>query len=118
MLTETSLGLISAINYFFVPVISLRIYGMRHKIKWVFSAELFYLYALMCVINLPAGRVAVTLVERLFYTTQILADSTRYTIVAIAVAIVIPYAIEVVEKLIKIEVEIKLHDTKHQFTST
>lgn len=113
MLTEISLGFISFINYFFVPVISLRIYSTRHTTKWEFSPEILYQYILMCVLNMPVGRVVATLAEKVMSTT-ILADSTKYTLLALVVAVVLPYIIEVLEKLIRVEVEIELNGTKEK----
>ena len=105
MLSEISLAFISFINYFFIPVVSLRIYCKRHSINWKCSFELFYHYVIMCVLNLPIGRICASMVERIL-STSVLAESAKYTLLALAVAIVIPYVLEVLEKLIKVDVEI------------
>lgn len=105
MLSETSLVFISFINYFLVPVISVRIYCKRHLIDWKCTAELFYRYVVMCVLNLPLGRICASVVGK-NTGSIILAESTKYTIIALLVAVVVPYAIEVVEKLIQADVEI------------
>ena len=105
MLSETSLAFISFINYFFIPIISVRIYCKRHSIDWKCTAELLYRYVVMCVLNLPLGRVCVSVVERIT-ASIILAESTKYTMIALVVAVIVPYAIEVVEKLIEVDVEI------------
>lgn len=105
VLSETSLTFISFINYFMIPVISLRIYCKRHSIEWKVSLEVVYKYILMCVLNLPVGRVCASVVGRIL-ETSILAESTKYTVLALVVAVIIPYAVEVFEKLVKVEVEI------------
>ena len=105
MLSETSLSYISFIHYFFIPIISLRIYCKRHSLHWAFSIELFYQYVVMCLLILPAGRICASVVERIT-ATSILAESTKYTIIAIVAAVVIPYAREAIEKFVKIDVEI------------
>lgn len=109
MLSEVSLAFISFINYFMVPVISLRIYCKRHSIEWNCSLGLLYKYIVMCVLNLPLGRVCAAVVERIT-SSIILAESTKYTMLALVVAIMLPYAIEVVEKLVQVDVEINKTD--------
>lgn len=113
MLSETSLAFISFINYFMIPVISLHIYCKRHSMEWKCSLELFYKYIVMCVLNLPLGRVCVSVVEKIT-SSAILAESTKYTIFALVVAIILPYAIEVVEKLVQVDVEINKTDVPNK----
>lgn len=105
MLSETSLAFISFINYFFIPVVSLRIYSKRHDIAWKCSFELFFQYVVMCLLNLPVGRVCAAVVEKLT-SVRVLADSAKYTLLALAAAIVLPYVIEVLEKFVKVDVEV------------
>lgn len=105
MLSETSLAFISFINYFFIPVVSLHIYCKRREIAWKCSFELFYQYIVMCLLNLVIGRICASVVER-FTSVSVLAESTKYTMLALVVAVVLPYVIEVLEKFVKVDVEV------------
>ena len=111
MLSEVSLSFVSFINYFFVPIVSVRIYCKRHSIDWKCSAELLYWYVVMCVLNLPLGRICASVVEKIT-AGSFLAESTKYTILALVVAVVIPYAVEAVEKLVQVDVEITKNDSE------
>jgi len=59
----------------------------------------------MCVLNLPVGRVCASVVGRIL-ETSIHAETTKYTVLALITAVIVPYAIEVFEKLVKVEVVI------------
>lgn len=105
MLSELSLAFISFINYFFIPIIGLKVYCKRHSLEWELSSELAYKYILFCVLNLIFGRVAASIIEKVLVTI-IIAESTKYTLVALVCVSVLPYFIEIVEKYFRIEVTI------------
>jgi len=105
MISPLSFSFISFINYFMIPLISLRIYCKRHSLEWKCSMEFLYRYVLMCIINLPVGRVLAAIVEKIT-STVVHGEATKYTIVALIGAVCIPYAMEIIEKFIHVDVEI------------
>lgn len=105
MLSELSLAFISFINYFFIPIIGLKVYCKRHCLEWKLSSEVVYKYVLFCVLNLVLGRVVASAVEKVVMTT-IVAESTKYTLIALVCTAVLPYFMEIIEKYLYIEVTI------------
>lgn len=111
MLTDSSLALITFINLFLIPFISLRIYCKRHTIEWKITFELAYRYALFCILNLPFTRIACSLLKKIFGTVY-LADSSKYTLIAIITATLLPILVEIVEHYVKIDVDIDYKKNK------
>lgn len=106
MVSNISYGLICAINLLAIPVISLKIYGVRHKIQWGFNFDTIYWYCLLCVLNLPITRGLSVGVEKIALI-KVHAESTKYTVLAIISAILIPYIIEVFQTYLHINVQIE-----------
>lgn len=106
MLTAVSLSYISFINFFMIPIIALKIYYRRHKKEWNWSFDLVFAYSLMCVIHLPIVRICASMVEKLT-NTVIHAETTRYTLIALVCAIIIPYVVEIFEQFIEIHIDIR-----------
>lgn len=106
MLTDSSLVLITFINLFFVPLISLRIYCKRNSVKWIINFELAYQYALFCILNLFFSRIVCAFIEK-NWGIVCLADSAKYTLVAFIISALLPVLIEIIERYVKIEVIIE-----------
>lgn len=113
MLTDTSLGLITFINLFFIPILSLRIYCKRNSIEWKFNFDLVYRYTLFCILNLPFTRVFTAGLEKILHITC-LADSSKYTLVAIVTAAILPFLVEIVEHYVHVDVSITYSKDKKQ----
>ena len=62
-MTIITLGFISFINLFFVPIIGLKIYCKRHEMKWTIAADTGYLYILFTVLNFLLTHVFLEIVE-------------------------------------------------------
>lgn len=112
MLSNLSFSFISFINFFFIPLISLRIYNKRHSLKWELSFELFYNYSLSCIFNLISTRIIATWIES---TTATIChgESTKYTMIAVLTAVILPFIVEVIEKIIKVDVIIEPRKFNH-----
>ncbi len=104
MLTDTSLALITFINLFLIPLISLRIYTKRNSIEWVINFDLVYKYALFCIMNLPFTRLFTSMLEKIGIVC--LPDSSKYTLVAIVSAILLALLFEIIKHYVDIEVVI------------
>lgn len=113
MLTDSSLALITFINLFFTPFISLRIYCKRNNTEWKFNFELAYRYALFCILNLPFARVFASIIEKQFGIICN-ANSTKYTLVAILTASILPILIEIIEHHIKLDFVITYKSKKEK----
>lgn len=107
MLSAITLSFIGFINLFFIPFISLRIYCKRNSIKWELTADTIFFYVLMTVLNFPFARIFANLLEN-FLMVECHAESSKYTVVALVTAVLLPYIIEIIEKVVHIQVEIKL----------
>lgn len=103
-MTNISLAFVSFVNYFFVPVIGLKIYSERHKKMCKVSFETFFHYVLMVVLNIPFTRVFVNLTEGLLGNT-INAESSIYTIIASVSVMILAFGLEVIDKLISDDFE-------------
>lgn len=113
MLTDSSLALITFINLFFIPFISLRIYCKRNNIEWKLNFELVYRYVFFSILNLPFARVFASIIEKQFGIICN-ADSTKYTLVAILTACILPILIEIIEHRIKLDVIITYKNKKEK----
>lgn len=105
MLTDTSLALITFINLFLIPLISLRIYYKRSSLEATFNFELVFRYALYCILNLLFARITCSLLEKTIGLVC-LADSSKYTLIALITASILPFIVEIIEHFIKVDVTI------------
>lgn len=115
MLSIITLGFIGFINLFFIPFISLRIYCKRHSIEWGFTPDMVFIYILMTILNLPFTRVLANVMENILIS-EVHAESSKYTVVALIVAVFLPYVIEIVEKVVHIQVSIELRENEYKST--
>lgn len=111
MISATSLFYISFINIFMIPIIGVRVYYKRHDIKWKISSDFLFYYILIAVLNLLLVRVVGLLIEKVL-ANVITVESIKYTLIALICSIAIPYIMEVIEKYIKVDVEITCMDKR------
>lgn len=100
-----SLAFVSFVNYFFVPILGLKIYSERHNTLCKISFNTLYQYVLITLLNIPFTRIFVNGIEK-FWGNNINSESSVYTIIAIVSVVILVYVLEVVGKLIDVEVEI------------
>lgn len=105
-MSTISLGFVSFINYFLVPIIGLKIYNERHNKSCKVSFDTLYLYVLITVLNLPFTRIFVNLAEGVM-GKELNSESSIYTIVAAVTVVILIYVLEVIEKLIAMVIEIE-----------
>lgn len=94
------------INLFFVPLISVYIYCIRNQIKLVFSGANFIRYGIMLVMNVLISDILVKIVQT-FHELDFSREGVKYGFVASVVAVTLPYAIEIIKKCIKVDLEIE-----------
>lgn len=98
-------------NIFFVPMIAIWIRYRRQNWKMVFSSEFLVRYGVYtCVISLITECISVVI--RHFIGLEFGWDSTYYSILAIGVSVLLPYAMEAFEKNVKLECEITKEESK------
>lgn len=100
---------VTILNLFFVPFISMLIYYRRKKKEYKFSELFFMQYAIFCVVISTITKIF-TVVFRKWLLIEIGVDSSYYTAIAIVVAYVLPYIIEVWQKNVNIICNITVSD--------
>lgn len=111
-MTNISVSFIAFINIFIIPILGLRVYAWRHKMKWENSPEIRYIYALLCVSNLPFARGIASIVEKIFLVSCH-AETTKYTIIGIVSMIVLVFIVEIIEKYVQLHISISVRKTKY-----
>ena len=109
-MSSISLSFVSFVNYFLIPIIGLKIYSERYQRPCNMSFDTLYRYVLITVLNIPFTRIFVNMIEGLL-NNNINSESSVYTIVAALSVMILTYVLEVVDKLITVEIEIKKKDT-------
>ena len=104
-MSSISLAFVSFVNYFLNPNIGLKVYSKRHNQLCKVSFDTFFRYSLITILNIPFTRVFVNLAEGLL-GNDINSESSKYTVIASVSVMILAYVLEVIEKLIAIEVEI------------
>lgn len=94
------------INLFFIPLVSMYIYCMRNQIKLAFSGANFIRYGIMLVMNVLISDMFVKVIQ-MIHEFDFSREGMKYGVVALLVAVVIPYAIEIVRKCTKMDLEIE-----------
>ncbi len=98
------------INYFCVPCISMIIYGKRNNVDMSkFSMESLMRYGIYIVVNSILTFFGFKVTEALAGIGA-LPSSNVYTIVAVLVAVIVPYIQEIIRKYFDVKVEIKKKD--------
>ena len=110
-MTIITLGFISLINLFFVPIIGLKIYCKRHEMKWTIAAETGYLYILFTVLNFLLTHVFLEIVEITLHMV-IHLEMSKYTIVALVSCALLAFIMEGIEKYLHVNVSVAIRKTK------
>ena len=97
---------ICIVNLFFIPIIFVYTHWKLSKKQFVFSLELFFCYGSVVPILFCTTRILLSLV-RSFILIEVHLNSSKYTLVAMFVAFLFPYLIEVLKKYISVTCEIK-----------
>ena len=87
------------INTLAVPAISLQVISRRQNRTICFNAQWLVTYLVYMVINIPCSHLAV-LVIRKALNREIAADTSKYTLIAAAVAFCLPYVLEAAGKIL------------------
>ncbi len=82
--------MLSFLNLFLVPFISVSIYSRRHHETVTLSGTWLVRYAVFAVCNVPVSFAGIYAV-RFFLHREVFKESARYTVVAMCVAFVLPY---------------------------
>lgn len=93
------------INLFFVPTITMKILYKRSGKCCHFDGQFMMQYAIYCTFISMITKILVVVIRK-FMTINIEVDSSYYTPVAILVAFVLPYIIEIVKKNIQVQCSI------------
>ena len=96
---------ITIINLFFVPMITMRNLYKRSGKCSRFDGQFMMQYAIYCIFISMITKILVVVIGK-FMTINIEVDSSYYTPVAILVAFVLPYIIEMVKKNIQVQCSI------------
>lgn len=110
-MTIITLGFISFINLFLIPIVGLRIYCKRHDIEWRTTSETGYLYILFTVLNFLLTHVFLEIVE---ITTHMVIhlEMSKYTIVALVSCALLAFIMEGIEKYLHVNVSVAIRKTK------
>ncbi len=90
-------ALVTGVNIVFVPAISALVYAGRRGREMKSAVELFLYYAVFAVINLLIYYVVSKAFQVIFYR-NISIQEMKYTLVSAVIALIIPYALEIVQK--------------------
>ena len=82
--------MLSFLNLFLVPFISVSVFSRRHRETVTLSGRWVVRYAIFAVCNVPVTYFGIYAV-RFFLHREIFKESARYTVIAIIVAWVLPY---------------------------
>lgn len=94
------------INILFVPAISLGIVFRQKGLPQRFSPELIIRWCTFAVANMLITKTILKLIA-LFYPIVIDLAGSKYTFVAVVVAVLLPYIADFAKKYISIQVEIR-----------
>ena len=97
--------MLALINLFIAPLLSVSIECSRTGVKPEFSARLLLIYAKYAVVNIPAAHVFVVLIKMVSGQYMVI-DTARYTVLALAAAVLVPYVLEIGRKCISIRFRI------------
>ena len=103
MLMENAIGLI---NLFIAPVISLFLYFKRGKKELRMSLETFCVYSVFLILNILLGKALLTLIKTAT-GFAIALNSSYYTVIASALALLLPLLYELVRTHLSVEIERK-----------
>lgn len=110
-MTIVTLGLISFLNLFIVPVVGLTIYCRRHSGEGVLSKMDMALYSVFVVLNFLSTNILLEVVEKLFFV-QIHLEMSKYTMVALLSSILLAFMAEGIRKYLQVNVEISPKKSK------
>jgi len=111
--TIITLGFISFINLFFIPIIGLKVYCKRHGIEWNITMETGYLYVLFTVLNFLLVHVFLEVVEGIMHMV-IHLEMSKYTVVALVSSIVLAFFMEGIEKYVHVKVSVSVRESKRK----
>ncbi len=112
-MTIITLGFISFMNLFLIPIIGLKIYCKRHEIEWNITMETGYLYVLFLVLNFLLTHVLVKIVEILVHTV-IHLEMSKYTMLALGSSIVLAFLMEGIEKYVHVKVSVSVRESQRK----
>jgi len=111
MLSNASLLFGGFINLFLVPIVGLKIYCNRHNIMFTLpSVRMAYLYVLITVLNYPFTRLLVIILQKQV-PLVIYVEEAKYTVIALISCAVLPFVLEVIEKVLQVEISISLRSS-------
>ena len=110
-MTIITLGFISFINLFLIPIIGLKIYCKRHEKEWRATWEIGYLYILFLVFNFLLTHVFLEIVEITTHAV-IHLEMSKYTIVALVSCVLLAFLMEGIEKYFRVEVSVAIRKSK------
>ncbi|MBS5843661.1 MAG: hypothetical protein KIC77_09305 [Clostridiales bacterium] len=103
--------MIILMNLFFVPMITMYIYYSRKKKKLEFTFSFFVKYCIVTVLVFLFAKIFSQFVN-VFYPLALPLDRASYTLFAVPAAIVLPFAIEFIQKYFRFK--IKVESNKHE----
>lgn len=103
--------MVSFINFFFLPAVALRLRWKRTGRHLAFSADALVSYCSWTVGVLLLTK-AFTLFAGAVLSCEITPDSVKYTLVSLAAAVILPFAVEFVEKYVGAKVTIEKSEEK------
>ena len=98
--------IICIVNLFFIPMIFIQTYWKRNKRQLMLSFELVSCYISMVPILFLITKVFLALI-RIIKPIEVHLTSSKYTLVAVLLAFLLPYVIEVFKKYVSVTCEIK-----------
>ena len=112
-MTIITLGFISFINLFFIPIIGLKIYCKRHEIEWEITTKVGYLYVVFAVLNFVFTHVFLEIVE---VTTHMVIhlEMSKYTMIALPMCVLLAFLMEGVEKYLHVKVSVAIREPKRK----
>lgn len=94
------------IHVFFIPMITMLIYYSRSEKLMELNGEFFVRYGVNTVFVVTIAKVITSVIYKVS-SVRLKIDSTYFGIIAIFVAFIMPYVIELLKKNIEIKCEIK-----------
>lgn len=105
--------MISLINLFFVPMITLYIYYARRKEKLTLSFPFLVKYCITAVLVFLFAKLLSQFVN-IFYPIALPTDRAPYTLFAVPVAVALPLLIEFVQKYFHLNIKIESKNDAHE----
>ncbi len=112
-MTVIGLAFVAFINLFVVPNIGVFIFYRRYKKEFKFSMEWCCWYAVFNVLNYLMSQIFVKIIDKLCHIV-IQIEMSKYTVIALAMCVILPFLIEAVDKYFQVKVVVSLRESKEK----